>query len=464
MPTHVLEDTSCKVLPPWFRRAEMEAEFGRSRVKLTGKLLWSGFAFSLVLSALATMHGYFYGHIDIVPPMGCFLLPPLIAIDRRWPHPRAHSRRLRQACVLTMAMYLIVRLCPWHLLIAEWPVPLAVQQGYPLPVSLLAPSMLLMVGSSIGLRIVPDLLPLAISTWLAGLAHLICVHNDRIMVGMNVMVQLVGFQTTGTALHHLERLQRCWFRKSHSRWLNDVDGVKKVRNDNNRRFTAAGEVNDNNRRFTAADEEQYAQDVLTASGNPLKLLALPVLCMPWVILERYLTASKSTGQDVTRFLLSKPTLHWLVLAMSVYAISHHEQARWTRIALIGLNAVLLNLRILTCTPAVSQALGMEPSPPLTYPLPAAIVGPVALMGAGGVIGLRLADTAPWAIATSVIGCGHSYAAMERYPVSHGALPVVSMLAALWAYWSVENGLRRSWLDKTEAECAEQRHALTRYDA
>ena len=173
LPDDTLEDgTAGKNDPTWLRQAvEREAEFSDARIKLTGKLLRNVFALLLVACALYSGHGYSHGHVDTGPLMGCLLLPPLMEYNRRWPH----DRRLRQGCVVMMTAYLHLRLWPGHLLISEWwPVPPTVKEGYPLPYSLLAPSVVLMVGSSLGLRIVPDLLVWAISVSLAG-PRVLCV-------------------------------------------------------------------------------------------------------------------------------------------------------------------------------------------------------------------------------------------------------------------------------------------------
>ncbi len=76
--------------------------------------------------------------------------------------------------------------------------------------------------------------------------------------------------------------------------------------------------------------------------------------------------------------------------------------------------------------------------------------------------MRPADTAPCAIATSITGCWHLYEAMARCPFSrmnYISLSVLSALVALWAYMSMERGLRSAWLDKAEAAYVEQRLTL-----
>ena len=129
LPDDTLEaDATGQSDPTWLRQAvEREAEFSDARIKLTGKLLRNVFALLLVACALYSGHGYSHGHVDTGPLMGCFLLPPLMEYNRRWPH----DRRLRQGCVVMSAIYLHLRLWPWHLLIAEgWPVPPTVKEGY----------------------------------------------------------------------------------------------------------------------------------------------------------------------------------------------------------------------------------------------------------------------------------------------------------------------------------------------
>ena len=53
----------------------------------------------------------------------------------------------------------------------------------------------------------------------------------------------------------------------------------------------------------------------------------------------------------------------------------------------------------------------------------------------------------------MMGCWHLHEAMQRSPFSrmnYITLTVFVAIAALRCYWGMERGLRRVWLDKTEA--------------
>merc|ERR1712072_310007 len=99
----------------------------------------------------------------------------------------------------------------------------------------------------------------------------------------------------------------------------------------------------------------------------------------------------------------------------------------------------MNWRVVMVTkPDVSKALAVEPPalpmvyPVGIYPLPMAIAGLLCLIGTGGFIGLRLADTAPWAVVTSAVGCWHLHEVMRRSPFSQMSYLTLSVFSALVA--------------------------------
>lgn len=448
-------------LPSHWLNAELEEEkFLRSRIKLTGGLLRNVFVCALPICLVLAGHGFLHGHIDIGPSVGCFLLLLLVPIH----HLRPHSYSLRQVCALGATVYLNMRLIPWHLLISWWPLLPIVKQGYPIPYALLAPSMLLLAGSSIGLRIIPDLLPGATSSSVCGIIHLFSTHNERTMAVCHTGAQLVAFLCTGVALHHFESLQRNWFR--YAEVETDTGDSK---------WTVRWDVAFDD---PAEDEARFAQDLLECpcwSVGKLDVVATFIMPAISALTAYYYLAGSFpngfvfTGWTPTRLLLPGSVVvaaQCVMMGLAFYPDSTQLHKKRRRHALLVAFSFIQNVRILTFTPSVSKALAVQPAPlafpqfsPLAmypagiHPLPAAIIGPQLVLAFGGGIGLQLADTAPWAVATTIVGCWHLYEVMSRCPFSRAnyiGLTVIATLVGMWAYSSMAYGLRRAWLRKKQA--------------
>lgn len=418
-----------------------EEEFCRSRIELTSRLFRRTFVCSLVVCALFTSHGIFHGHTDVGPALGCFMMLPLMAVD----YLRPYSRTVRQSCIFLVVVYISLRLCPWDIL--GWPIAPTVKEGYALPYSILAPSMLILVGSSIGLRI-RDLLVAFVFTSLIGMMHLFLVLDST-------MAFIYGGLQVGTStaacfsLHHDENLQRSWFQGAHMHQLPDAEDKDKLsRNDNNPTH------------FSAEMEARYAQELL-AAGKPIYIL--PSFLIPVSLWTIYLLA----GSSERRVLITKLEYFWRMAAIAVIVCADHftlytpNRGKWRhRIFVAG--SVFLNARNLIFIPTVVKAFGMEvPQIPFFYPVSIypwhfAIGGPMLVITVGGLFGLRLADSAPHVVASLMTGIWNLHEVMHKCPFSrmnYICSCILCTLEALWAYWSMEYEMRRAWLVKIEAEAA-----------
>lgn len=351
-----------------------------------------------------TFHGFWHGHVDIGPLMGCLLLLPFIATA----HMRPHCRRFRQVCVHTATLYVALRVWPWP----GSALP-TVEEGFPLPYSVAGPALILLFGAAIGLR-VKHLLPNVAAAALAGILHLASVLENPRTVQWWASAALEGATLTGFAIHHLESLQR-------AQWMPQFD-------DQEKELILSTEVSPSFLQFKNIElEDTFFHSVLVPNKRMLLILILLAVGrgllalfqehIVYINVTRYVYIYGYNSITTRTFTVTTWTLTFAVLLLHNSVTSNKTQSKtvvkalWTLFWIIRSCTVfvlpyfskMMNLNQAVCD-LVGDAFPFFPK--ANMPHPATFTFAFTAFASGVLLGLRLRDCAM--VLIFLFCCGQLY--------------------------------------------------------